>query len=38
MSTNYSTTNQAYNHLSEAGRGKIEDYLCLGIKPAEFAC
>ena len=38
MSTSYSTTNQAYNHLSEAGRGKIEDYLCLGIKPAEIAC
>ncbi|MBZ2154645.1 helix-turn-helix domain-containing protein, partial [Streptococcus australis] len=37
MSTNYSTTNQSYKHLSEAERGKIEVYLCLGIKPAEIA-
>ena len=37
MSTNYSSTNQSYKHLSEAERGKIEDYLCLGIKPAEIA-
>ena len=37
VSTNYSTTNQAYKHLSEAERGKIEAYLCSGIKPAEIA-
>lgn len=37
MSTNYSSTNQSYKHLSEAERGKIETYLCLGIKPAEIA-
>lgn len=37
VSTNYSTTNQAYKHLSEAEREKIEAYLCSGIKPAEIA-
>ena len=37
VSTNYSTKNQAYKHLSEAERGKIEAYLCSGIKPAEIA-
>ena len=37
MSTNYSTTNQSYKHLSEAERGEIEAYLSLGLKPAEIA-
>ena len=37
MSTNYSTTNQSYKHLSEAERGEIEAYLSLGLKPAEVA-
>ena len=37
MSTNYSTTNQSYKHLSEAERGKIEAYLSIGLKPAEIA-
>ena len=37
MSTNYSTTNQSYKHLSEAGRGEIEAYLSVGLKPAEIA-
>ena len=36
MSTNYSTTNQSYKHLSEAERGK-EAYLSVGLKPAEIA-
>lgn len=36
MSTIYPTTNQAYKHLSEAERGKIEVYLCLGIKTVEI--
>ena len=36
MSTNYSTTNQSYKHLSEAERGKIEAYLSVGLKPAEI--
>ena len=36
MSTNYSTTNQSYKHLSEAERGKIEAYLRVGLKPAEI--
>ena len=35
MSTNYSTTNQSYKHLSEAERGEIEAYL--SVKPAEIA-
>ncbi len=34
MSTNYSTTNQSYKHLSEAERGEIEAYLSVGLKPA----
>lgn len=38
MSTNYSTTNQSYKHLSEAERGEIEAYLSVGLKPAEIAC
>ena len=33
MSTNYSTTNQSYKHLSEAERGEIEAYLSVGLKP-----
>ena len=37
MSTDYSTTNQSYKHLSEAERGEIEAYLSLGLKPAEIA-
>ena len=37
MSTNYSTTNQSYKHLSEAERGEIEAYLSVGLKPAEIA-
>lgn len=37
MSTNYSTTNQSYKHLSEAERVEIEAYLNVGFKPAEFA-
>ena len=37
MSTNYSTTNQSYKHLSEAERGEIEAYLSVGVKPAEIA-
>ena len=37
MSTNYSTTNQSYKHLSEAERGEIEAYLSAGLKPAEIA-
>ena len=37
MSTNYSTTNQSYKHLSEAERGEIEAYLIVGLKPAEIA-
>ena len=37
MSTNYSTTNQSYKHLSEAERGEIEAYLGVGLKPAEIA-
>ena len=37
MSTNYSTTNQSYKHLSEAERGDIEAYLSVGLKPAEIA-
>ena len=37
MSTNYSTTNQSYKHLSEAERGEIETYLSVGLKPAEIA-
>ena len=37
MSTNYSTTNQSYKHLSEAKRGEIEAYLSVGLKPAEIA-
>ena len=37
MSTNYSTTNQSYKHLSEADRGEIEAYLSVGLKPAEIA-
>ena len=36
MSTNQSTTNQSYKHLSEAERGKIEAYLRVGLKPAEI--
>ena len=36
MSTNYSTTNQSYKHLSEAERGEIEAYLSVGLKPAEI--
>ena len=32
MSTNYSTTNQSYKHLSEAERGEIEAYLSVGLK------
>jgi probable transposase for insertion-like sequence element IS1161 len=37
MPTNYSTTNQSYNHLSEAERGEIEAYISVGLKPAEIA-
>ena len=37
MSTNYSTTNQSYKHLSEAERGEIEAYLSVGLKPTEIA-
>ena len=37
MSTNYSTTNQSYKHLSEAERGEIEAYLSVGLKPAKIA-
>ena len=37
MSTNYSTTNQSYKHLSEAERGEIEAYLSVGLKSAEIA-
>ncbi|WP_172793792.1 IS30 family transposase [Streptococcus halotolerans] len=37
MSTNHSTTKQAYHHLSEAERGKMEAYLSEGLKPAEIA-
>ena len=37
MSTNNSTTNQSYKHLSEAERGEIEAYLSVGLKPAEIA-
>ena len=37
MSTNQSTTNQSYKHLSEAERGEIEAYLSVGLKPAEIA-
>ena len=37
MSTNYSTTNQSYKHLSEAERGEIEAYLSVGLKPVEIA-
>lgn len=37
ISSNYSTTNQSYKHLSEAERGKIEAYLSVGLKPAEIA-
>lgn len=37
MSTNSSTTNQSYKHLSEAERGEIEAYLSIGLKPAEIA-
>ncbi|KXT74929.1 Transposase [Streptococcus sp. DD10] len=37
MSTNYSTTNQSYKHLSEVERGKIEAYLDDGLKPWEIA-
>ena len=36
MSTNYSTTNQSYKHLSEVDRGEIEAYLSVGLKPAEI--
>lgn len=36
MSTNYSTTNQSYKHLSEVDRGEIEVYLSVGLKPAEI--
>ena len=36
MSTNYSTTNQSYKHLSEVDRGEIEAYLRVGLKPAEI--
>ena len=36
MSTNYSTTNQSYKHLSEAERGEIKAYLSVGLKPAEI--
>ena len=37
MSTNYSTTNQSYKHLSGAERGEIEAYLSVGLKPVEIA-
>ena len=37
LSTNYSTANQSYKHLSDGERGKIEAYLCLGLKPTEIA-
>ena len=37
VSTNYSTKNQAYKHLSEADRGEIEAYLSVELKPAEIA-
>ena len=37
MSTNHSTKNQSYKHLSEAERGEIEAYLSVGLKPAEIA-
>lgn len=37
MSINYPTTKQSYKHLSEAGRGEIEAYLSVGLKPAEVA-
>ena len=36
MSTNCSTTNQSYKHLSEVERGEIEAYLSVGLKPAEI--
>ena len=37
MSTNYSTTNQSYKHLSETEWEKFEGYLSVGLKPAEIA-
>lgn len=37
MSTNYSTKNASYSHLSASERGEISAYLKMGKKPSEIA-
>ncbi|WP_161980901.1 helix-turn-helix domain-containing protein, partial [Streptococcus sp. S784/96/1] len=37
MSTNYSTKNRSYSHLSASERGEISAYLKMGKKTAEIA-